>query len=111
MLRARARRAQPEDINDVMWLRKSVLAGNVFGPLLDGIRLDFDRRAALAANQMVMMGIGRARAEQTLTILLQRVRIARAGQIRQRSVHRGQAYRTAGITKRTVQGLSAHETL
>jgi hypothetical protein len=50
MLRARARRAQAEDVHDVVRLGKTMLGRNVFCPLLDGIRLNLDGCAALAAN-------------------------------------------------------------
>jgi hypothetical protein len=42
MLRARARWAQAEDINDVVRLREAVLGGDILRPLCCGTRLNFD---------------------------------------------------------------------
>ena len=82
MLRARARRAQPEDVDDVMRLGETMLGGNVFCPLLDGIRLDFDGCAALAANQVMVVRVRRAGSKQALPVLLQGVGVAGSGKVR-----------------------------
>jgi len=60
MLRARAGRAQPENVNNVVRLGKAVFSRDILGPLFDGIRLDFDGCSAVTANQMVMMRVGSA---------------------------------------------------
>jgi hypothetical protein len=70
MLRARARWAQAEDINDVVRLREGVLGGDILRPLCCGTRLNFDGRATLSTDQMVVMRIWRARMEQAFAILL-----------------------------------------
>ena len=111
MLRARARRAQAEDVNDVMRLSETVLSGNVFGPLFYGIRLDFDGCSAFAANQVVMVRVGRAGAEQAFTILLQGVGVTGSGKVCQGPVDGGKTDGATRVAQRTVQRLSAHETL
>jgi hypothetical protein len=81
MLRAGARRAQAEDVNDVVWLSKTMLGGNTLGPLFDSIRLDFDGGSALATDQVVVVRVWRAGAEQTFAVLLQRIRVPGPGKV------------------------------
>tara|TARA_R110000868_G_scaffold190687_2_gene434531 strand:- start:5 stop:340 length:336 start_codon:yes stop_codon:yes gene_type:complete len=111
MLRARARWAQAEDVNNVVWLRETVLCGNIFCPLLHLIRLNFDGRAALTTDQMVMVRVRRARAKQALAILLQRISVTSSSEVCQGAIDSGKTDRATGVAKRTVQRLSAHKAL
>ena len=111
MLRARARRAQAEDINDVVRLSEAMLSGNVFGPLFYGIRLDFNGCSALTADQVVVVRVWGAGAEQALAVLLQRVGVTGSGKICQGPVHGGKTDGATRVAQRTVERLSAHETL
>ncbi len=87
----RTRRAQAEHVNDVMGLGEAVLGGDRPGPLLDGIRLDLYRRAATAADQVVVVASGGAGPEQALALLLQGVGVALGSQVGERTIDRGKA--------------------
>jgi hypothetical protein len=71
-------RAQAEDVDDVIRLGEPVLRGDVLRPQLDGIRLDLNRQSAVAADQMVVVAARRARTEEALALLLQRIGFALA---------------------------------
>jgi hypothetical protein len=102
MLRARARRAQPEDIHDVVRLGETMLGGNVFCPLFDGIRLDFDCCAALTANQMVVVRVRRAGTKQALPVLLQGVGVTSSGKVCQCPIDGRKSNRASRVSKCTV---------
>jgi len=111
MLRAGAGWAQAEDVNDVVRLRVAMLCGNVFGPLFYGIRLYFNSRATFSADEVVVVRVWGARPKQTLTVLLQRVGVTGSGEVGERAIDGREPDGATGVAERTVQGLSAHETL
>src|SRR6187431_2194863 len=58
--RLRTRRAQPEDVDDVLCLAEAVLGCGLSGPLLDIGRLDLDGQSARATDQVVVVTDGLA---------------------------------------------------
>lgn len=111
MLRARARSAQAEDVNNVVRFSKAVFCSHTFGPLFNGIRFDFHGCSAFAADQMVVVRVWRAGPKQALAVLLQRVGVARSGEVAQGAIDSGETDGATGIAQRTVQRLGAHEAL
>ena len=86
----RASGAQSEDVDDVLGLREAVLRGDRARPLLDVVRFDLDRQAAGAADQVMVVAAGRARAVEALALVLQRVGFAFDREVGERAVDGGE---------------------
>src|SRR5690606_4296024 len=107
----RAHRAQAEHVDHVMRVAEAVLGGDLPRPRLHGIRCDLLRVAALAADEVMMMAAGRARAVDALAVLHEGVGLAGRLQVGEGAVDGRQAHLGPGAAQRCMQGLCRHEAL
>src|SRR5690606_14773451 len=107
----RAVGAHPEHVDDVVRLGEAVLGGDVTRPGLHGIRRDLHRGAAVAADQVMVVRAGRARAIQALALLHERVGLTLAREVGERAIDGGEPDLRAGAAQGGVQRLRRHETL
>src|SRR5680860_903337 len=104
--------AQPEDIDDMSRFGESVLGRHVLRPRFDRIRFDLHRKSAIAADQVVMMVVGAARAVQALALRrLQRVGTSLGGKVGERPIDGGQSDGRAGGVQGGMEALGANKAL
>lgn len=103
--------AQPEYVNDMLRLGKTVGRSRRLRPLFDSVGFDLDRQSAVSADQVMVMS-GRAGAIQALTVWrLKRVGVALDREVRQCPVDSGEADRRPGLVQTHVQPLGTDESL
>jgi hypothetical protein len=77
----------------VIGFDEAVLSGNLLSPRLDGVCRYLDCQATGTTNEVVMVTPRRARSVEALSLLLQGIRLADSGKVRECAIDGREPYR------------------